>query len=104
MTLSAFIDLLRRDQGLRHRFAQNPRAVLRDFAVELSPHYDVPERLTAAQLERLLADWSASTNDSSPGFNKLDRAPTAPAVFSGPPPGPATPRWLSRWRRLFGRR
>jgi hypothetical protein len=102
MTLSAFIDLLRSDQALRERFAQDPRAVLREFAVALSPHYDVPERLTAVQLERLLADWSASTGDSPPRFEQMHDA--APVVIYGPPPGPVTPGWLSRLRRLFGRR
>ncbi|WP_298279918.1 hypothetical protein [uncultured Bradyrhizobium sp.] len=56
---------------MRERFAQDPRAVLREFVVALSPHYDVPERLTVAQLERLLADWTASTGDSLPRFEQM---------------------------------
>jgi hypothetical protein len=103
MTLSAFIDRLRRDQDLRDRFAQDPREVLHEFDVALSPHYYVPERLTPTQLERLLADWSAPTGDDDSQRRFQPPHDATPVVIYGPPPGPVTPRWLSRLRRLFGR-
>ncbi len=103
MTLAAFIALLRRDQALRDRFVDDPRGVVREFAVDFPEQYDLPERLTRAQLDRLLADWSEAMH----GFATPPAPPgpePPPVVIYGPAPTPVAPplNWFRRLRRFFG--
>jgi hypothetical protein len=85
LTLSAFVARVRQDATLRARFAQNSRNVLREFGIDPTP-YDLSDRLTDAQLDRFLADWSREAGASSP--RPLPKpAPPAPAPVYGPPPG-----------------
>ena len=87
LTLSAFAARVRQDTALRARFAQNPGAVLREFGIDPAP-YNLPARLTDAQLDRFLADWSRDAGTSRP---VPPGPPGPPAPVYGPPPGPAQP-------------
>jgi hypothetical protein len=93
LTMSAFIARIRQDAALRARFAQSPRAVLREFGID-PPPINLPERLSDAQIRRLLNDWTAGVDPpaSSPDSSRL--APTPAPVVYGPPPGrpPEPPR------------
>jgi hypothetical protein len=86
LTLSAFIARVRQDVALRERFARNPQATLRAFGIDPAP-YDLPDQLSDAQLDRLLADWLSRPGAPAPA-PKLEEAPPAPSVVYGPPPGP----------------
>ena len=88
LTLSAFVARVRRDAALRARFAQNPRNVLREFGIDRTA-YDLSDRLTDAQLDRFLADWSRDAGTSTPRpvpDPEPVPAPTPTPVY-GPPPG-----------------
>ena len=85
LTLSAFVARVRQDATLRARFAQNPHAVLREFGIDPTP-YNLSDRLTDAQLDRFLADWS---RDAGPSRPVPPGPPGPPAPVYGPPPGPA---------------
>src|SRR5262245_38485997 len=68
-TMSALIARLRQDAVLRARFAENPRAVLREHGIDAAA-FDVPVRMDDAQLQRLLAGWTRPAeqgNTSSAG-------------------------------------
>jgi hypothetical protein len=90
LTLSAFVARVRRDATLRARFAQDPRTVLRELGIDPTP-YNLLDRLTDAQLDRLLADWSRDADwlrdagAPSPPPEPLT-APVPNPVY-GPPPG-----------------
>src|SRR2546425_724206 len=71
---SAFIARVRNDSRLRERFAQNPRAVLREHGIDSAP-YNLPDRVSEAQMERLLADLAQPT-----------RPPPSPPPDGGRPP------------------
>ena len=86
LTLSAFIARIRQDEALRGRFARDPQATLRAFEIDPAP-YDLPDQLSDAQLDRLLADWLRGPGAPAPA-PKLEPAPPAPSVVYGPPPGP----------------
>jgi hypothetical protein len=91
LTMSAFICRVRQDAALRERFSQNPRAVLRDYGIDPSP-YNLPDRLTQAQLDRLLSDWSRGAGPSGSPPPSPDAArPSPPVVVYGPPPGRRPP-------------
>jgi len=88
-TMSAFISRVRQDAALRERFSRHPRAVLRQYGIDPSP-YNLPDRLTQAQLDRLLSDWSrgAGSSESPPSVSPPEgERPSPPAVVYGPPPG-----------------
>ena len=88
MTMSAFIARVRNDAAFRERFAQNPRAVMRESGIDPAP-YDLPDRLSQAQLDRLLADWSERAGPS-PAPPPISRPGPALAVY-GPPARPPLP-------------
>ena len=93
LTMSAFIARVRQDAVLRERFSQNPSGVLREYGIDPSP-YNLPDRLTQAQLDRLLSDWSrgAGPSGSSPPLPSPGAAqPSPPVVVYGPPPGRRPP-------------
>jgi hypothetical protein len=90
LTLSAFIARVRQDEALRARFARDPQATLHAFGIDPAP-YDLPDRLSDAQLDRLLADWVRGRGRPAPA-PKLEKAPSAPAVVYGPAPGPRNRR------------
>ena len=81
--MSSFVALLRRDPELRTRFSQNPRDVLREYGIDPSP-YNLPDRLTQEQMDRLLNDWVTflpfRPDEARP-------SPTPPVAVYGPPPG-----------------
>jgi hypothetical protein len=84
-TLSAFVVRVRQDARLRARFARNPRTILDEFGIDPTP-YNLSDRLTDAQLDRFLADWSRDAGASTPR-PVPEPAPPAPAPVYGPPPG-----------------
>ena len=86
LTMSAFVARIRQDATLRARFAQNPRAVLREFGIDPTA-INLPDRLTAAQLRSLL---NSRTVDVGEGRLILAQAkPSPPAPVYGPPSTPA---------------
>ena len=89
LTLSAFIARVRSDAGLRARFAASPRAVLKDYGIDATP-YNLPDRVSAEQMDRLLDDLSRTAAAEPP---PVVRPAPAPAPVYGPPPaavyGPA---------------
>jgi hypothetical protein len=85
LTLSAFVARVRQDAALRARFAQNPRSVMRELGIDATP-YDLSDRLTDAQLDRFLADWSRDPGASTPRPEPKPAPPTPTPVY-GPPPG-----------------
>ncbi len=90
-TLSSFIARIRVDPTLRALFAHNPRGTLREFGIDPTP-FDLSDQLTDAQIQRLIADWTAGIPPGaeperralSPGYGP----PSAPAVIYGPPAAP----------------
>jgi hypothetical protein len=86
LTLSGFAARVRQDSALRARFAANPRAVLREFGIDPAP-YNLPDRLTEAQIDRFVTDWSrgAGTPIPRPETEPAQRPP--PVVIYGPPAG-----------------
>lgn len=87
LTLSAFVARVRQDATLRARFAQNPHAVLREFGIDPTP-YNLSDRLTDAQLDRFLADWSRDAGASTPPPGRGPATPRPPPTpVYGPPPG-----------------
>lgn len=94
LTMSAFIARIRHDAELRARFAQAPRAVLREFGIDPAPIV-LPEELTEAQISRLVDDWAAGAGSSADArridplvIAKAHHASPPTAVY-GPPPAPA---------------
>jgi hypothetical protein len=85
LTVPAFFARVRQDAALRARFSQNPRAVLREHGIDPAP-FDVPDRLSEAQLERLLSDWGGGSGGSQTA-RPPQPAPSPPAPVYGPPPG-----------------
>ena len=91
LTMSAFIGRVRQDAVLRERFSQNPSGVLREYGIDPSP-YNLPDRLTQAQLDRLLSDWLRGAGPSgSPPPSPGAAQPSPPVVVYGPPPGRRPP-------------
>jgi hypothetical protein len=86
LTLSSFVARVRQDATLRARFAQNPSTVLRAFGIDPTP-YNLSDRLTDAQLDRFLADWSRDVGASTPPPMPGPVEKPAPAPVYGPPPG-----------------
>jgi hypothetical protein len=84
LTMSAFLARVRGDSKLRARFAENPRAVLREHGIDPAP-YNLPERVSEAQMERLLAELSRAT--PPPRGPAPDAPRPLPAPVYGPPPG-----------------
>jgi hypothetical protein len=99
LTLSTFIARMRRDPVLRSRFADNPRGVLLAYGIDPSP-YDLPDRMTSAQIDRLLAQFAQAPAAPEPP-KPPDRSaeppsaspppPSPPSVVYGPPPSPQPP-------------
>ena len=86
LTMSAFVARIRQDAGLRARFAENPRAVLREFGIDPAA-INLPDRLTEAQLESLL---NSRAIDGRGEARILAQAkPSPPAPVYGPPSTPA---------------
>jgi hypothetical protein len=85
-TMAALIAKLRSDGSLRARFLENPSAVMREQGIDPTP-FRLPERLTQAQLDRLLADWSRQAG-SPPAPAPASPQPQPPVVVYGPPAGP----------------
>jgi hypothetical protein len=85
-TMAALIAKLRSDQSLRARFLENPGAVMREQGIDPTP-FRLPERLTQAQLDRLLADWSRQAGPA-PAPTPSAPQPSPPAVVYGPPASP----------------
>jgi hypothetical protein len=86
LTLSAFVARVREDATLRAHFAQNPRSVFHEFGIDPTP-YRLSERLTDAQLDRFLVDWSRDAGASNPRPAPEPVTQPAPAPVYGPPPG-----------------
>jgi hypothetical protein len=86
-TMSAFIARLRQDAELRARFSQNPRAVMREHGIDPTP-FNLPDRMDAAQVERLLSDLAGRAGPESSEPRRPDARPSIPAPVYGPPPGP----------------
>lgn len=87
-TMAAFIARVRRDPQLRARFAQSPRAVLREQGIDPAP-FDLPDRLDEAQVERLLSDLARSAGSPAVPQPQPPRPSEPPPVaVYGPPPGP----------------
>jgi hypothetical protein len=84
LTMSAFIARIRQDAALRARFAQSPRAVLREFGIDPSP-INLPDRVTDAQIQRLLNDWTAGVDSPARSPNGGQQLAPAPAPVYGPP-------------------
>ena len=94
LTLSSFIARARTDAELRARFAANPRAALADHGIDSVP-YNLPDRVSAEQMDRLLDDLSrvAAAPPVNPGPAPTPApvyGPPAAAVY-GPPPGMRRP-------------
>jgi hypothetical protein len=98
LTLSQLIARLRADAALRARFAAGPRLVFGEFGIDPAP-YNLPERISEAQMDRLLEDLSRRAGPPTPP-NK-DAAspptpvygpPTAPMAVYGPPAGQLPPQ------------
>jgi hypothetical protein len=85
LTMSAFIARIRQDSALRARFAESPRAVLREFGID-PPPINLPDRLTHVQMLQLLNDWTAGVDppEQSPNAGRQS-GPVVPVY--GPPPG-----------------
>ena len=86
LTLSGFVARIRQDVALRARFAQNPRAVLREFGIDPAP-YNLPDKLTDAQLDRFMTDWSRGAGTPTPPPAPRPATSPAPAPVYGPPAG-----------------
>jgi hypothetical protein len=86
-TLSSLIARLRHDAALRDRFADNPRAVLLDYGIDPTP-YDLPDRISPAQMDRLLARFAQAPPASEPQTPPKQLQPRPPVPVYGPPPGP----------------
>jgi hypothetical protein len=84
LTMSAFLARVRSDSQLRARFAENPRALLREYGIDPAP-YNLPERVSEAQMERLLADLDRAAR--APLGPVPDAQRTSPAPVYGAPPG-----------------
>ena len=84
-TMAALIAKLRSDASLRARFLENPSAIMREQGIDPTP-FRLPQRLTQAQLDRLLADWSRQAGP--PQAPTPAPQPVGPAPVYGPPPGP----------------
>jgi hypothetical protein len=82
--MAALIAKLKSDPALRARFLENPGAVMRAQGIDPTP-FRLPDRLTQAQLDRLLADWS---REGGPAPPPQSPQPRPPAPVYGPPPGP----------------
>jgi len=87
VTMAAFIARIRQDTELRARFALSPRAVLREFGID-PPPINLPDKLTDAQIQRLLDDWTAGVD---PVIKPPGKRPSAPAPVYGPPSTPRRP-------------
>jgi hypothetical protein len=87
LTMSAFIARIRQDAALRARFAQNPRAVLREFGID-PPPINLPDKLTDDQIQRLLNDWTAGVDPPAPPPRDGRPKAVAPAIIYGPPATP----------------
>ena len=86
LTMSGFVARIRQDAPLRARFAQDPRAVLREFGIDPSS-INLPDRLTEAQLQSLL---NSRAVDGRGDRRILAQAqPSPPAPVYGPPSTPA---------------
>jgi hypothetical protein len=93
-TMAAFIAQLRRDEGLRARFAQVPHAVMREHGIDPVP-FNL-HRLDAAGRQRLLIDLAQQADPTKPKDGKPStdadkpppRNPPPPAPVYGPPPKP----------------
>jgi len=83
--MAALIARLRSDSSLRARFLENPGALMREQGIDPTP-FRLPERVTQAQLDHLLADWSRTAGSQAPAPGLAQAGP--PAVVYGPPPGP----------------
>ena len=96
LTISAFIARLRQDLALRQRFAESPAAVLREHGIDPTP-YRLPDRMSEAQLDRLLVQFAQKQDSSPPPPStqppppSTDRPP-GPVVIYGPPSRPPQPR------------
>jgi hypothetical protein len=86
LTMSAFVARIRQDTGLRARFAQNPRAVLREFGIDPTA-INLPDRLTEAQLQGLLNGRTVDVREGRPVLAQAKPSPPAPVY--GPPSTPA---------------
>jgi hypothetical protein len=86
LTISAFIARLRQDPALRQRFAESPAAVLREHGIDPAP-YRFPERMSEAQLDRLLAQFAQAQSSPQPP-PAAGAGPNPPAVVYGPPARP----------------
>jgi hypothetical protein len=84
LTMSAFIARLRNDSALRARFAENPRGILREHGIDPAP-YNLPDRVSEEQMERLLADLAREARPPQPP--RPDAPRPLPAPVYGPPPG-----------------
>jgi hypothetical protein len=93
--MAAFIAQLRRDDGVRARFAQDPHATMREHGIDPAP-FNL-HRLDAARRQRLLIDLAQQTDPTKPKdgtppkpSTDADRPPprNPPAPVYGPPPKP----------------
>jgi hypothetical protein len=89
LTLSGLIARIRRSEALRSRFIDNPRAVLLEYGIDPTP-YNLPDRLTSAQIDRLLAQFAQASTPVEPPAPPTP-TPGPPAPVYGPPPGPPRP-------------
>ncbi len=87
LTLSNFIARMRSSAALRSGFADNPRAVLLEYGIDPTP-YCLPDRMSSAQMDRLLAQFAQAATPSEPP-NPPTQPPGPPAPVYGPPPGPS---------------
>jgi hypothetical protein len=88
LTMSTFISRIRQDEGLRARFADSPRAVLREFGID-PPPINLPDRINPVQMQGLLNNWAAGVEPAEPPPNPGRFS--APAPIYGPPAGPPPP-------------
>jgi hypothetical protein len=86
LTMSGLIARVRQDPALRARLADGPRAVLLAYGIDPKP-FNLPGRLTEAQLVRFLSGWPRIAAQADPPDASQPK-PTPPAVVYGPPAGP----------------
>jgi hypothetical protein len=91
LTMAAFIARLRQGAVLRRRFADSPAAVLREYGIDPAP-YRLPDRMSQAQLDRLLARFAqAQPPEPSEPAPQPTRPAPGPAPVYGPPARPPQP-------------
>ena len=88
--LTSFIGHVRSVPSFRAKFAENPQQILRESGIDPSP-YNLPDRLTDAQVDAFLEDLSKVVAAMPPPPPPREEGLRAPVAVYGPPPGPRRP-------------